>query len=85
MNKDMETFKIEKGISIPQKSGRNPLWPFTLMEEIGDSVLIPIELYTRSQHTLIMNAARNSGNKKEPKWKFQSRVVDGGVRIWRVQ
>jgi hypothetical protein len=80
----MENYKIEKGIPIPQKLGRNPLWPFSQME-IKDSVFIPIEPYERKNHSLIMNAARNAGNKKNPKWKFCSRRVEGGIRVWRIE
>lgn len=83
----METnieFRIEKGIPIPMKVGRTPIYPFVEME-VDDSVFIPIEPYTRSKHSMIANAARNAGRHRTPYWKYTTRIVEGGMRVWRVE
>lgn len=82
----METnFKIEKGIPVPnRKSNTSFVWPFNIME-VEDSVFISLDSYSRSKHSMVANAARNMGKRKTPIWKYTTRRVIGGVRVWRVE
>ena len=72
---------IDKGIPIPRarrggRGRRPPLYPWSGME-VGDSFLA--EGLTQQHVTAVSRyAARKHG------WKFTTRVVEGGVRIWRI-
>lgn len=71
-------FKIEKGIPAPRYSkGRGLKYPFDKME-VGDSFLA-----TGSKPHVVSSCASNFGKKNSK--KFVTRIVDGGVRVWRAQ
>lgn len=84
--------KIEKGIPIPDpQSGKvraAPFYkyPFKKME-VKDSFLVPCEGYERS-----VVAKRSYSNIRlmvlrgslEEEFKISARIVDDGVRIWRI-
>lgn len=72
---------IDKNIPIPQSGGRvrPSLYPFAEME-IGDSVFFPDE--PRGSRSKPSIASAQLGRYRG--WKFSSRAMDGGVRIWRV-
>lgn len=66
-------YQIEKGIPIPD--GINSLYPFRQME-VGDSFLIRGK--TASQVAGAVNSA-----KIRTGWKFKTRTIPEGVRVWR--
>lgn len=76
-------YELEKGIPITEKSiGRHlKKYPFTEME-VGDSFFVSVDgdalALRRKQLSLCGAALRNKP------MKFTTRVVDGGVRIWRI-
>lgn len=70
-------FKIEKGVPLPAKpGGAASKYPFGEMEP-GDSVLIPVESRVKISSALTYRQTRYNE-------KFATRVVDGGIRVWRV-
>lgn len=76
--------KIEDGIEIPPRRGGGapPKYPFGKMK-VGQSIFFPNE-EKGSQSTPAMAAysyARLKGNKI----RFEARIEEGGVRIWRVE
>lgn len=76
--------EIEKNIPIP-KVKTNRRWPFVEME-IGDSVLIKIDEYSRSKHQIIATTARSAGRTREPRMEFTTRKQDDhSVRVWRIK
>lgn len=74
----MGEFKIEKGVPIPtHNGGASPKYPFREME-VGDSILLLSK--DKAKYTGLANGwARSTG------WKFSSRFVEGGRRIWRIK
>ena len=94
INKKHYSFKIEKGISIPQMSKvragyRSPQYkyPFPIME-IGDSFKVKIEGSkgdTDVKMRVVGNAARGwSAKTRQGKIKFVCRKYPKFIRIWRV-
>lgn len=72
---------IEKNIEAPTpKGGRNPVYPFREME-VGDSVFLEGQDMNKENKGYMSAWAygRRSGK------KFTGRVVEGGLRIWRVE
>ncbi len=80
-------FKIEKDVPIPSlrrgpKAGTRK-YPFAQME-IGDSLLIPGNGDQR-QAVSIYNYIGVYRKRGELKAKFTARMVDGGIRVWRIE
>lgn len=72
--------KIEKDVPVPPRStgpGSNK-YPFAEME-VGDSVLFDEPRLKSPPYLAAQYHARKTGK------KFVGRVVEGGVRIWRVE
>lgn len=71
--------QIEKNISVPaaQNVGRPRIYPFAEME-IGDSFLLPTAEKDRVGQAAKAWKARHGG------WNYRTRVLDEGIRIWRV-
>ena len=67
--------KVDKGIEIPQPTGRQKRYPFRLMA-VGDS-------FFSDSKASPMPLASKFGKKHGV--KFTSRRVDGGWRIWRIE
>lgn len=68
--------KIEKNIPIPAAAHRGArIWPFADMQ-VGDSVLIPMERAKPAR-----SAATTLGKRRG--FRFVTRAVDGGLRVWR--
>ena len=71
---------IEKNIPMPSRcvanGGRRKSALYTL--EVGDSVLV-----TGVKQTKVSSIAYNIG--KSTGRKFATRVVEGGVRVWRLE
>lgn len=77
----MVEYKIEKSVPVtPRKLPRNKCkYPFPLMEP-GDSFFVAMDSGVN------LNSMRSSAHQYGHKhgWGIQTRVVEGGVRIWRV-
>ena len=73
----MPEFKIEKGVPLPRKTGRDGqnLYPWPEME-IGDSIFLPGKTIKDSNAGLQYGRAHGK--------KFTARSVEGGIRVWRV-
>lgn len=71
--------KIEKGIAIPPKgtTGRPAKYPIEHMD-VGDSFFVTGIKSTGA--SAIMSRARRGNSKK-----FCQRLMDGGIRIWRIE
>lgn len=71
--------KLEKGIPKPEKDpgGR---WPFSKMD-IGDSFAVPTEYAVPVRNAL--SSYTSYWRKQGKNYKFSTRNVDGGLRVWR--
>ena len=70
--------KVEKGIKIPKPKHRR--YPWTKMG-VGDSFFVPCERHEKVKvATSILQAARH----QRPA-RYITRVVDGGIRVWRIE
>lgn len=70
-------YKIEKGIEVtPMRRGRPRKYPVKEMK-VGDSFFVP-KANSEFQRYVSRLGKQIGG-------KFISRVVDGGVRVWRVE
>lgn len=67
----MSDIRIDRGIPIPMR--QNARYPFREMR-VGDSILL-----TGNSAGLTGQWARSTG------WKFTTRKVEGGVRVWRTK
>jgi hypothetical protein len=83
--------EIESGIPIPVKgttrgnpnSGRKAIYPFRDMA-VGDSFFVPaLNGRTPQQVRNGITGAIAFHTKAHPGRRFASRIVEGGVRIWR--
>ena len=70
-------FEIEQNVVMPEKHAR---YPFNQME-VGDSFFVPEGANTPRQNT--SSAASYAGHRLGR--KFTTRLVDGGVRVWRFE
>jgi hypothetical protein len=73
--------KIDKGIPLPSRGesnrrGAGSKYPWRSME-VGDSFLIPSDDPKKLQRRMYQNYRRYKP------MKFETRMVEGGVRIWR--
>lgn len=79
-------FTIEKNIPVKRK-GENiedNFYPFKEME-IGDSFLIPPDSKTDSRRVFSrLSSTMYIFNRAHPGIKMIGRVVDGGIRCWRI-
>lgn len=79
--------EIEHGIPLPRENrGRTAKYPFLAMKT-GDSIFIAQDDagddLTKRRMNLVMNA-NGMAKRNGMKMKFTARVVDGGVRVWRI-
>ena len=82
----LSEFLIEKNIPIPVISfGRHLHYPLRDMD-VGDSFFIAIEPFNlkeaQNRQRLILGSCRTP--RMEP-MKFTTRIIDGGVRCWRIE
>ncbi len=71
-------FKIDKGVPLPKRQVKGTTkypWPAL---KVGESFLIP-----GGSLTNLRSSCSAAG--KRYNMKFTARLVDGGVRIWRVK
>ena len=74
----MQELTIEKGMSPPKQTVRYA-YPFEEME-VGDSFCVPVE--GSGDRQKVLNACYRASKKLG--WKFQTRKVEDGVRVWRI-
>ena len=82
-----EEFKIEKNIERPDpKVGPIPKYPFREMK-VGDLFFIPVAdvAYRLKAGSAVRNAALMARVRDKTIGRFSSRMVDGGVRVWRIE
>ena len=70
----MDEIKIEKGIPIPERSK----YPFAEMKP-GDSIFIPGKKANQ------LSLATHTQKLRAKGWRFCSRTVDDGARVWRIE
>lgn len=76
-------YEIESGIEIPKTKthSRNRVYPFLEMK-VGDSFFVEIETAEKRRSKQV--SICGSAGRLRPK-KFVTRVVEDGVRCWRVK
>jgi hypothetical protein len=76
---------IQRGIPIPMRicCHRPVRYPFLQMA-IGDSFFVPVEDPADGRETRRTIAKSARRRTREKGWKFSLRIVEGGVRCWRV-
>lgn len=71
--------RVESGIELPKRSGGGSVkYPLAKMA-VGDSFLIPADRVGPSTRGSVMGSAKRQGV------KVSIRIVDGGLRVWRVE
>ena len=83
----MAKFKVEAGIPIPPRSAKlgarkDSKYPFARME-VGDSFFIPTTGPKDPAYKRLLSSVSQA--KRRFGINLQSRVVDGGVRVWRLE
>lgn len=85
-------FKIDKNIPMPDRkrigSTKAPTKKYPLAEmEIGDSFFVPVENNNRFEkhaRVVTIHSSKNTRTLLKRK-KFETRLVEGGVRCWRTE
>ena len=77
---DNGEIKIERGVPMPHRVARQRKYPFAQMD-VGDSFLVPLDGVDRIrvQNSVCSTARGVSGR------KFCTSMVEGGVRVWRIE
>jgi hypothetical protein len=73
---NIDEVKIEKNIPMPLSTRGGSKYPFLRMD-VGDSVFIA-GMTPAGAGSITGHARRKAG------FKFTSRAVEGGVRVWRI-
>jgi hypothetical protein len=78
----LNVYEIEKGIPVPEPVQRGPWpkYPLRIMQ-IGDSFFVKSS--NEKLLASVINSAREFGSRN--KKKFATRLMDGGIRVWRVE
>lgn len=79
--------KIEKGIPMPNSVKDVFLFGVVITDmEPGDSFLVPEKEGDDKKKLLAAVSSKvcYCRSRHLPKWKFVTRSVDGGVRVWRI-
>ena len=84
-------FVIEKGMPRPMIKGKRkatPIYPFSAMS-VNDSFFIPCPDADQETMRKTRSKARDAGKQwryRNKQWDvaFDTVIVDGGVRIWRI-
>ena len=76
---------IDKNVKmeLESRSGRPLKYPFSGME-VGDS-FIAADKYTLSISVSVSNSGRQWAKRSGNDWKFATRKVDDGIRVWRTK
>lgn len=70
-------YLIERGVPLPPGASTGPTYPWDKMA-VGDSFFVPGKKQ-ENMSSVASSAAKRRG------WKFATRTVPGGVRVWRVR
>ncbi len=83
----MEKIKIDKNVPMPGRIRQKCSEIYKVFEnmKVGDSFAIPItdEKASTTRNRLYMSA-RNFKAYKGVSWVFASRIIENGIRIWRI-
>ena len=74
----MADIAVEKDVPLPAPLRGSGKYPWRSMA-VGDSFFVP------GMTTASIAGSVHSAYKRLPGWKFTSRTVDGGVRVWRIE
>jgi hypothetical protein len=78
-------YKVESQVPMPRKVMDRCRFPFDKMK-IGDSFFIPKKDQDPTKARISIYAASNSFNKNhKTDYKMSSRIVEGGLRVWRIK
>lgn len=69
--------KIERNVPIPLRS----IYPFETMK-VGECLLVGKYSLKLSRN---VSAAIHYFKRKHPDWKFETRKMNGSLRVWRIQ
>ena len=69
--------KIESNVPMPSPRSKYS-WD---QMKVGDSVLLNGEVKVQA----VFAAAQGFALKQNPRWKFSSRTMPDGIRLWRVE
>lgn len=81
----MSNFVIEDDVPLPSHPGPRTgtsKYPFAQME-VGQSFLVGSDIKPSTLRSAI--SAYTKANPTKPAKRFAARIVDGGVRVWRVK
>ena len=84
----IKRYKVEAGIPIPAGHGlssEGPLYPWAEMR-IGDSFFVPVSKGEdcERRRRAVLSSGYGWGNRNKGE-RFVTRLVDGGVRVWRAK
>lgn len=82
----MMLHQIETGIPLPPtRAVQSTVYPFAKLTAVGMSFFVPDDVVNAvTGHTLQRRvASRAVWHSKARGWKFATRRVEGGVRVWR--
>lgn len=79
----MDEIAIESGVPLPTKETKKSRYPFARMN-VGDSFLIEGAKNSSSYEAMRVRSAASHYARRDGK-KFTVRVVEGGIRVWRVE
>ena len=75
--------KIENNIPIPKKIANYPIkYNFKNMK-VGDSIFF--NRMNNKKRCSVFNSAKYFCKVRKLNWKFTTRTVEGGIRIWRIK
>lgn len=81
----MGTIQIEKDVPIPADDSRRvSKYPFRDME-VGDSFFVACENGNPAKAAIAVRSSAIIWGKRKGHRKFTTRIVEGGVRVWRIQ
>lgn len=78
--------KIEKGIEMPRINSKNSYYPYEKME-VGDSFYIEVKEGENmwNVQSRLLTSSKSFILKNNLQWKFTTRKMDKGFRIWRIK
>ncbi len=82
------TYEIDNNIPMPKLSEKGiRKYPFAEMN-VGDSFLIPYNISDKKEASKIRNSVRvagiHFGTRNERDYKYNTAIVNEGIRVWRV-
>lgn len=77
--------KIEKDIPIPSRSGQGRKYPWNEMNEIKDSFWEPCDEGESTRKCMLRMNSASCNNARKTGRKYTKRIVEEGVRVWRIK